>query len=67
MPFARIAAEWTHDNQTVPDADAQKLRRRSGELASVRGITLDTAWHKIDPKQSVCISPSHNPPIDISP
>lgn len=52
MPFARIASEWTSDDQSVPDAVALKLRRRDDEPAStVRGISLDTNFKQIDPKQ----------------
>ncbi len=54
MPFARIAAEWTHENQTVSDDLAQQIARRA-EPPTVRGITIDTQWHKIDPNQYVCI------------
>lgn len=56
MPFARVAAEWTSDNQTVPDAVAQKLSRRS-EPSTVRGITLDTQFHKVNP--SKCVTATH--------
>jgi hypothetical protein len=50
MPFARIAAEWTHDDQSIPDSVNQTVSHRA-EPPSVRGITLDTQWHKIDPNQ----------------
>ncbi|KAI0689061.1 hypothetical protein BC835DRAFT_1418822 [Cytidiella melzeri] len=48
MPFARIAAEWTHDNQTLPADIASNLSRRA-DPPTVRGITIDTQWHKVDP------------------
>ncbi|KAI0345976.1 hypothetical protein BDW22DRAFT_936994 [Trametopsis cervina] len=48
MPFARIAAEWNHDDQSVPETVAQNISRRA-DPPTVRGITLDTQWHKIDP------------------
>ena len=51
MPFARVASEWTHENQTVPDSVAQKLRRRDGPTPTVRGISLDTDFGQIDPSQ----------------
>lgn len=51
MPFARIASEWNHENQTVPEPVAKKLSRRSGAASTVRGISLDVDFHKIDPKQ----------------
>lgn len=51
MPFARISSEWSHENQTVPDEVAKKLRRRGDSSPSVRGISLDTEFGKIDPKQ----------------
>ena len=50
MPFARIASEWTHSNQSVPGDVATKLRRRDSP-ATVRGITVDTQFHKIDPNR----------------
>ncbi|KAI0087808.1 hypothetical protein BDY19DRAFT_1042228 [Irpex rosettiformis] len=50
MPFARIAAEWTHDNQTVPEDVAQGATRRA-EPSTVRGITVDTQWHMINPNR----------------
>ena len=52
MPFARIASEWNHEDQSVPDDVAKKLRRRDGQSNStVRGITLDTNFSKVDPNQ----------------
>lgn len=50
MPFARIASEWTHENQTIPSDVSEKLSRRA-EPTSVRGITLDTDWSKADPSR----------------
>ncbi|PSR71280.1 hypothetical protein PHLCEN_2v12794 [Hermanssonia centrifuga] len=50
MPFARIASEWNHENQSLPDDVAQKLSRRD-ELATVRGISLDTQFSKVDPSR----------------
>lgn len=51
MPFARVTNEWTHENQTLPDhVNATISRRTNGRARSVRGITLDTDFHKIDPK-----------------
>ena len=52
MPFARVASEWTHKNQTVPDHIQQRLaRREASHIRSVRGISLDTDFSKIDVKQ----------------
>ena len=48
MPFARVADEWTSDDQSVPDSVAQNLTRRD-EPSTVRGISLDTEFHMIDP------------------
>lgn len=51
MPFARVSSEWAHDNQTAPEEVAKKLRRRGDFFPSVRGISLDTEFGEIDPKQ----------------
>ncbi|KAJ3547983.1 hypothetical protein NM688_g5348 [Phlebia brevispora] len=40
MPFARIASEWTHDNQSLPEG----LALPNG---TVRGITLDLNFSQI--------------------
>ena len=52
MPFARVVGEFTHENQTVTQAVAQKLSRRDSQSdPTVRGITLDTNFRHIDPAQ----------------
>lgn len=48
MPFARIASEWSHDNQSVPDHIAPKLRHSRGQNGTVRGFTLDVDWDQVD-------------------
>ena len=46
-PFARVAKEWKHSNQSIPDHIAAKITKR--ELAaSVRGLTLDTNFSAVD-------------------
>jgi hypothetical protein len=50
MPFARVAKEWTHENQTIPDQIKAKMQKRDDE-SSVRGIRLDTNFAAIDPSQ----------------
>ena len=52
MPFARVAAEFTHEDQSVPSTVAQKLRRRDSQSdASVRGIIVDTYFKGINASQ----------------
>lgn len=46
MPFARIAEEWTHEDQSLPDHLPGLAPN-----ATVCGLTVDTAWHQIDPNQ----------------
>lgn len=54
MPFARIAKEWIHDNQTIPDdVRAQMRRRADGDDSTVRGLSLDTNFAAVDPNQYV--------------
>lgn len=54
MPFARIASEWTSENQTVPSDVAASSRRRDDTAPpSVRGISIDTNWAAIDPSKYV--------------
>lgn len=50
MPFARIVSEWSHENQTIP-ANVTNQSRRRAEQPTVRGLSLDTNFHEIDPKQ----------------
>ena len=51
MPFARVAEEWTHEDQSGPSAVAAKLARRDDGPAVVRGITIDTNFAAVDPSQ----------------
>ena len=50
MPFARVAKEWTHENQTIPAKIKAKMQKR-GDPSSVRGISLDTNFAAVDPAQ----------------
>ncbi|KAF7800086.1 hypothetical protein EIP86_011329 [Pleurotus ostreatoroseus] len=57
MPFAHIASEWIHENQSVPEDVAQKLSCRAQQnQPTVRGITLDTNFSKIGPSHHGHIS-----------
>ncbi|OBZ79357.1 hypothetical protein A0H81_00033 [Grifola frondosa] len=52
MPFARIAKEWTHENQSIPPNMQTSIRRRDGSTPVVRGIRLDTHFDEVDPSQN---------------
>ncbi|KAF8206079.1 hypothetical protein K438DRAFT_499039 [Mycena galopus ATCC 62051] len=45
--FARVTADWVHQNQTLPVELANKLRRRDGEVPLVRGLTIDTDFNSV--------------------
>lgn len=52
MPFARIADEWEHNNQTIPDEVQAKIGKRDNPPV-VRGLLLDTNFAAVDPSQYV--------------
>ncbi|KAI0092175.1 hypothetical protein BDY19DRAFT_884355 [Irpex rosettiformis] len=55
MPFARVAKEWTHENQTIPaqvQATIQKRDNSSTSTPTVRGIRLDVNFAAIDPTKN---------------
>ena len=49
MPFARVASEFVHKDQSVPASIAAQLSRRDGAPSQVRGIELDTNFAAVDP------------------
>ncbi|KAI0340900.1 hypothetical protein BDW22DRAFT_1333399 [Trametopsis cervina] len=55
MPFARVAREWTHENQTIPKNVKRMMRKRATD-SSVRGIRLDTNFAAVDPAQNGNVS-----------
>ncbi|KAI0775388.1 hypothetical protein BC629DRAFT_1527098 [Irpex lacteus] len=46
-PFARVANEWKHSNQSIPDHIAAEIIKRD-LTASVRGLALDTNFSAVD-------------------
>ncbi|KAI0092173.1 hypothetical protein BDY19DRAFT_584807 [Irpex rosettiformis] len=46
-PFARVAKEWKHSDQSVPDHVLKAIKR--DRSASVRGLSLDTNFSAVDP------------------
>ena len=48
MAFARVASEWTHHDQTLPDELDAELSRRDVK-PMVRGLSLDTDFAAVDP------------------
>lgn len=58
MHFARVAREWTHENQTIPAEVQTKIQKRDSNSSAVaptdvRGISLDMNWAAVDPAQYV--------------
>jgi hypothetical protein len=52
--FARIANTWTHENQTVPSHISKRLaplHRRTQNRHKVKGLTIDTQYHKSNSAQ----------------
>jgi hypothetical protein len=48
MPFARLARDWYHEDQSLPD-NSGIVRRADGSLPVIKGMTLDTNFALIDP------------------
>jgi hypothetical protein len=47
MAFARLAREWDHEDQSLPNSSF--IVRRSGSQPVVKGMSLDTNFAAIDP------------------
>ncbi|KAI0700589.1 hypothetical protein BC835DRAFT_1304043 [Cytidiella melzeri] len=58
MPFARIAKEWKHQNQTIPSQIKEKMQKRDDDpnVSTVRGMSLDTNFAAVDPSQNGNVS-----------
>jgi hypothetical protein len=48
MPFARVARDWVHEDQSVPVEVARQLSRRQ-DAPPVLGVALDTNFEAVDP------------------
>ena len=51
MPFARVADEWSDQDQSVPSSVAAQLARRDDSPSPVRAIAIDTNFAAVDPSQ----------------
>ncbi|KAJ7150478.1 hypothetical protein C8R43DRAFT_1191678 [Mycena crocata] len=50
--FARVTRDWVHQDQTLPDELATKLRRRDGALPEVIGLAIDADFNSVDASQA---------------